>query len=436
MFHKNKSKIQNAILQDKIYIYKKDIDDPAYFESQFREIIDKDIFEWFEYDSDSELYTIPSNAYHKLELINYTDQRRFEEAQTEFRFQGTLRPEQQEVADAFFKRKGRVTSGLFQAPCGWGKTYVGCNIIAKANIPTLIMVHTKLLFKQWQEELKKQLPDIPIGTVGDGEFNLQEITVGIYKSIYNNLSSLNNKFSLVMVDEAHLCPAELFSTALNNINCKVKIAITATPRRKDGKHVVLNDYFTPFKIYAEDLTKKDIPNVEFMPTDIPFLVLDPKRDWSRQLNKLTERSEYLDLISKVATQDIANGRCPLILGDRVNMLKTLQKAIKGSVLLIGATKETDRKDILENTGTKYKAILSTKIFDEGISCHRLDTLYLTCPSNNPIKLEQRIGRILREHPDKKYPLIRDFQFRGAIVNKQQLNRLKWYQENGFSVSHA
>ena len=113
------------------------------------------------------------------------------------------------------------------------------------------------------------------------------------------------------------------------------------------------------------------------------------------------------------------------------MLKNLQKLIKGSVLLIGETKEENRKDILNNTGNKYKAILSTKIFDEGISCHRLDTLYLTCPSNNPIKLEQRIGRILREHPDKKHPLIRDFQLRGTIVHKQQLNRLNWYQEKGF-----
>ena len=293
------------------------------------------------------------------------------------------------------------------------------------------MVHTKLLFKQWQEELQKQLPGIPIGTVGDGEFNLQEITVGIYKSIYNKLPSLNNKFSMVMVDEAHLCPAEVFSTALNNINCKIKIAITATPKRKDGKHVVLNDYFTPFKIYAEDLSKKDTPLVELVNTDIPFHVLDPKRDWSRQLNKLTERHEYVNLISEIATQDIANGRCPLILSDRVNMLKTLQKLIKGSVLLIGETKEEQRKDILTHTGTKYKSILSTKIFDEGISCHRLDTLYLTCPSNNPIKLEQRIGRILREHPNKKQPLIRDFQFRGTIVHKQQLNRLNWYQEQGF-----
>ena len=213
----NKIKIKNAILQNKMYIFKKDISDPARFESQFREIIDKDIFEWFDYDRESELYTIPSNAYHKLDIQNYSDQRNFKEAETDFKFSGTLRPEQQKVSDAFFKRKGRITSGLFQAPCGWGKTYVGCNIIARANLPTLIMVHTKLLFKQWQEELQKQLPGIPIGTVGAGEFNLQEITVGIYKSIYNNLSSLNNKFSLVMVDEAHLCPADLFSTALNNL---------------------------------------------------------------------------------------------------------------------------------------------------------------------------------------------------------------------------
>ena len=78
-----KIKVKNAILQDKMYIFKKDIRDPARFESKFREIIDKDIFEWFDYDRESELYTIPSNAYHKLELENYTDQRKFTEAQTE-----------------------------------------------------------------------------------------------------------------------------------------------------------------------------------------------------------------------------------------------------------------------------------------------------------------------------------------------------------------
>ena len=57
---------------------------------------------------------------------------------------------------------------------------------------------------------------------------------------------------MVIVDEAHLCPADLFSTALNNLNAKIKIGITATPKRKDGKHVYLSDYFSPFLIPARD----------------------------------------------------------------------------------------------------------------------------------------------------------------------------------------
>ena len=107
-------------------------------------------------------------------------------------------------------------------------------------------------------------------------------------------------------------------------------------------------------------------------------------------------------------------------------LKDINKLIPQSVCLIGETDESTRKDVLANVGGKYKAILSTKLFDEGISCHRLDTLFLTCPSNNPIKLEQRIGRIIREHDKKQLPMIVDFWLRSPIVNRQQAKRLEWY----------
>jgi len=84
-------------------------------------------------------------------------------------------------------------------------------------------------------------------------------------------------------------------------------------------------------------------------------------------------------------------------------------------------------------GRKYDAILSTRIFDEGISCYRLDTLYPTCPGNL-INLEQRIGRIQREHPTKKVPLVKDFWLTGAIVMTKQRNRLEWYKEQGYKIS--
>ena len=238
---------------------------------------------------------------------------------------------------------------------------------------------------------------------------------------------------MIIVDEAHLCPADLFSTALNNLNAKIKIGISATPKRKDGKHVYLSDYFSPFIISAKDPRQVNDPSVKIVQTDFKFPVIDPKRDWSRQLNKLCANKQYLELIAKHAIQMIANRRCPLILGERVQMLKDLQKLIPTSVCLIGETDESTRKDVLTNVGGKYKAVLSTKLFDEGISCHRLDTLFLTCPNNNPIKLEQRIGRIIREHSEKQLPVIVDFWLRGPIVHRQQTKRLEWYKQRGYYI---
>lgn len=115
------------------------------------------------------------------------------------------------------------------------------------------------------------------------------------------------------------------------------------------------------------------------------------------------------------------------------MLKKLSGMIPGSALMIGETDERARESTLDLLGRDIKAILSTKLFDEGISAHRLDTLLVTCPNNNVIKLEQRIGRIIREHPDKFYPLLVDFWLLGRFVDRQQKNRLLWYKKQGYTV---
>jgi|TARA_B110000285_G_C15141085_1_gene630789 superfamily II DNA or RNA helicase len=425
-----KAKVKEIEISDRLYIKKQDVEDHD------------ELIALFTYDNGEEFlstisesethYIVPANGYYKLEWESVVDNRTFEITDTDLSFSGTLRPEQNDVVDQFFSR-GRARSGILQAPCGWGKTFTGCDIISRNKTKTLIMVHTKLLFRQWIEELEKQIPTAKIGKVGDGILDIQDVTVGIYKSVYNNIDSLKNNFSMVLVDEAHLCPAEMFSTALNGINAKIKIGISATPRRKDGKHVFLSDYFSTFMVHAKDPRQHDNPSVHIRRTDVRFNVIDPQRDWSRQLNKLCSNKNYIKLIAKVAKEHIKAGRCPLILGERVQMLKDLQLLIPDSVCLIGETDESTRTDVLSNVGGKYKAVLSTKLFDEGISCHRLDTLYITCPNNNPIKMEQRIGRIIREHNDAKIPLVEDFWLTGGVVARQQQKRLEWYKQRGYDI---
>ena len=425
-----KAKVKQIEISDRLYIKKEDVYDHDLLISLFT-YDNGDEFLSTISESDTH-YIVPANGYYKLEWDTVIDNRTFETTDVDLTFSGTLRPEQTDVVDEFFSR-GRARSGILQAPCGWGKTFTGCEIISRNKTKTLVMVHTKLLFRQWIEELEKQIPTAKIGKIGDGLLDVQDITVGIYKSVYNNIDSLKNSFSMILVDEAHLCPAEMFSTALNGLNAKIKIGISATPRRKDGKHVYLSDYFSTFMVHAKDPRQHDNPGVHIRRTDFKFNVIDPQRDWSRQLNKLCANKDYLKFIANVAKSHIKAGRCPLILGERIQMLKDLQALIPDSVCLIGETDESTRTDVLSNVGGKYKAVLSTKLFDEGISCHRLDTLYITCPSNNPIKLEQRIGRIIREHPDANKPLVEDFWLTGGVVARQQQKRLEWYKQRGYDI---
>src|SRR6056300_1242063 len=275
-----KAKVKKIYLSYKRYIKKTDVEDLDTLVSLFTYDTGEDILQT--YDETDTHFILPSNSFGKLDYGSVSDKRTFITAKSNLSFAGKLRWEQKEVVDKF-QTKGRARSGIIQAPCGWGKTFTGVDIIARNNVTTLVMVHTKLLFRQWIEELERQVPGVKIGKVGDGLFDIQDITVGIYKSIYNRRDELENAFSTILVDEAHLCPAEMFSTALNALNAKIKIGISATPKRKDGKHVYLADYFSPFMVEARDPRQLQDPVVQIKRTDFRFPVIDPKRDWSRQL---------------------------------------------------------------------------------------------------------------------------------------------------------
>jgi hypothetical protein len=53
--------------------------------------------------------------------------------------------------------------------------------------------------------------------------------------------------------------------------------------------------------------------------------------------------------------------------------------------------------------------------------------------NNDSLLEQIIGRIQRQHPDKKQPLVIDMQFSGWADKKQNTSRLGLYMRKGWQV---
>lgn len=423
--------IKNATITDKIYFKKEDISNFGELQSNFSYVFNKDILSSLEKINENE-YCLPTGVLSKLKLKHLTDNRVDLDNKQQLEFKAELYKEQQEAVNQFFDESDNVKSGLLIAPCSYGKSFCGVNIAVRSKKKTLVLVHTRLLWNQWKNEFEKQSGYTP-GMIGDGLFELKDVTIGLYISVNHQIDKVKDKFSLVLVDEVHRCPSALFSETVNKLHAKTKIGLTATYSRKDGRHLLLPDYFSPHVVYAKDWRVKKKPIIHIYQTDIPFGAFNPTRDWAKTLNKLYTNDRFIQLVARIANKKIKNGRCPIILAPRVEFLKTLSKLIPNSALIIGGVADQERDKILSQLGESIDCILSTTIFDEGVSAHRADTLFSTEPHNNIPRLIQRIGRIEREHKDKQWPLVIEFWLKGPIVRRQQANRYGWYRATNHEV---
>ncbi len=308
---------------------------------------------------------------------------------------------------------------------------MGTGLICEVQEPTLILCHTKLLLDQWIQLIKDCTGYEP-GVIGDGIYEPKEITVGLYISVNNKINELHDKFTRVIVDEVHRCGAELFSVTLNAFGSKYKNGMSATPTRRDGKHILFRDWFTNLFIEAEEYRNLMKPFIEIKKYPLKFPVLNPTKDWAKALTTVFSNDKYLTTLAEDAKTLIADGRTCVLIAPRVAALETLQKLIPRSVLLVGATKNRD--DILKKMGIDYDCILTTTLLDDAISCHILDTLILAAPvGKNFGQLEQRIGRLQREHPDKQPVLVRAYWLQNHILARQQNVEYTWYQAQGYQV---
>jgi superfamily II DNA or RNA helicase len=81
-------------------------------------------------------------------------------------FQGSVRGHQTQAVEALIARE----DGILCAPTAFGKTAVAARLIARRNVPALVLVHRQQLLDQWGERLGMflGLATDDIGQVGGG----------------------------------------------------------------------------------------------------------------------------------------------------------------------------------------------------------------------------------------------------------------------------
>jgi superfamily II DNA or RNA helicase len=338
-----------------------------------------------------------------------------------------LRPDQQEIYD-------QVTDTCFiNALVGWGKTFTALHIARKWGQKTLVVTHTTALRDQWREEIEALFGLTP-GLIGSGTFDVEDhfIVVGNVQSIVKNLDKINKEFGTIILDEAHHCPATTFSQTIDTFHARYRLALSGTMQRKDGKHVIFQDYFGT-TVFKPEQANTINPVVHLVKSNI---ALKHNVPWVEKINELTQSEYYRKYISALASYHIAAGHSVLVVADRVEFLEKVKEYVGETCLLVtGDTSFEERQYAKEQILANQKMCIagSRQIFSEGISINILSCVILAVPMSNDSLLEQIVGRIMRPHPGKLDPIVVDIQFNGWADKKQNNDRLGLYMKKGWEI---
>lgn len=344
-------------------------------------------------------------------------------------FNGTLRSSQQEIVDDL------SDNCIINARVGFGKTFTLLAIAAKLKQKTLVVVHTVALRNQWEKEVIKTLGIKP-GVIGSGKYNIDSpVVIANIQSLVKYIPLINREFGLLAIDEMHHVSSPTFSKVVDALFSRYKIGLSGTIERKDQKHVVFKDYFG-YKIYKPDKENTMTPRVDVIHTGIGFSDFS-SAPWAEKITVLKESYLYRDLVVAVADKYAREGHSVVIVSERVEFLKACSLASQfPSEVLIGAVKEDARDKLIAKVYNKEVMQLwaTQSLVSEGLSINPLSCLILATPLNNMPLLEQLIGRIIREHPDKPTPVIVDLKLEGNTVTRQYNNRLGHYMKEGYDVT--
>lgn len=146
-----------------------------------------------------------------------------------------LRPEQEAALTAW----NQTRRACLVMPTGTGKTEVALSIMAESEVSTLVVAPVRDLMYQWHRRIAQSL-GYDAGIIGDNVFRKRPVSVTTYDSACIHMHRLGDQFGLIIFDECHHLPGPVRSDAARMSAAPLRLGLTATPERSDGRHVDLD----------------------------------------------------------------------------------------------------------------------------------------------------------------------------------------------------
>lgn len=352
---------------------------------------------------------------------------------------------QAECVEKWIQHKCR---GTIEAATGFGKTFVAIKAIKRVlrkypNFKILVIVPTELLQTQWRQRLED-----------NGITNC-----GVH--VINTAINYNWDCDILILDECHRFAADTFSKVFSKIKYRLILGLTATLKRLDEKHVIIEKFcpvvdtiplevaiqngwvsdFTEYKVYLDvDLTQYKEYNREFT-SHFEFFNYDFKLASSMVgEHGFRNRVAYRDMLYNGSDSERKREIFNSITYHAVGLMRTMQqrkdfinshpdkirivRTIIGyrpnsKIMTFSATtkiaesigigyvysgkksvKKKGRLTIEEFSKLSSGVLNTVKKADEGLDIADLSVAIMLGIDSSPTKKDQRIGRVIRKEEGK------------------------------------
>lgn len=349
----------------------------------------------------------------------------------------TPRAEQQAAIAAWRQSEDAGGSrGVIVMPTGTGKTEVALHIMAMTGASALIVAPVRDLMYQWHRRILAGL-GYDAGVIGDSLFRVRPVSVTTYDSACIHMDKLGNRFRMIVFDECHHLPGNMRRDAARMSAAPLRLGLTATPFRSDGRESDLAALIGPTVHAMEIGQARGRTLAEYEVVRIPVYLSDDEQLRYDQLSgvirahmadrrKTQPSFSWQDLCANAgnspqARQALRAYHAKRSIEDRAaEKLRVLEDLFRLHVgepcivfagsnamardvslrflipCLLNHCRKKERRDVLAGLASgEYPAIVANQVLDEGVDLPDVKVAVVIGGSASPRQATQRLGRVLR-----------------------------------------
>ena len=337
--------------------------------------------------------------------------------------------------------------GLQELATGAGKTIITATLSALCEPygRTIVIVPNKGLVLQTEEDYINVGLDVGV-YFGDRKDLDKTHTICTWQSLnilekkskdvtheeILTLAELLDGVTCVIVDEVHMAKADVLKNLLsqNLANAPIRWGLTGTVPKEDINFQSILATIGPVvnRISAHTLQEKGV--LSQCHVNIAQLIdVQAFRSYQEELKYLVSNEDRIGYISTMCTAIRESGNT-LILVDRIDAGKQLEKLIDDAVFISGEVKLANRKEEYDEirTSTNKVIIATYGVAAVGLNIPRIFNLVLLEPGKSFVRVIQSIGRGIRKAEDKDFVQIWDITSSAKYAKRHLTERKKFYKE--------